>query len=133
MAVTGDWTSHSGEVCMQTLLCEFPEIDAVFVFNDQMALGAMQAAQKLGRKIPQTLGVVGYDNIPDSAFYTPPLTTVSQDLFQLGQMAVQELERVIVAGRKGENNMEFKNILLQPELVIRDSSRNSMIKEKEEV
>jgi DNA-binding LacI/PurR family transcriptional regulator len=118
---------------MQTLLCEFPEIDAVFVFNDQMALGAMQAAQKLGRKIPQTLGVVGYDNIPDSAFYTPPLTTVSQDLFQLGQMAVQELERVIVAGRKGENNMEFKNILLQPELVIRDSSRNSMIKEKEEV
>jgi len=67
--------------------------------------------------------VVGFDDVPDSALYSPPLTTVSQDLFRLGQMAVQELERKIVAARKGESSIEFRNILLQPELVIRESSR----------
>lgn len=123
MVVNGDWTSRSGEVCMHQLFDQFPEIDAVFAFNDPMALGAMQAALNTGRRIPHDLGVVGYDDVPDSAFYSPPLTTVGQDLFRLGQIAVQELEHRIIAMRRGETNYKVKNVLLQPELVIRQSSR----------
>jgi len=108
---------------MHQLFNQFPEIDAVFAFNDPMALGAMQAALNTGRRIPHDLGVVGYDDVPDSAFYSPPLTTVGQDLFRLGQIAVQELEHRIIAMRRGETNYKVKNVLLQPELVIRQSSR----------
>lgn len=129
MIVNGDWTSRSGEACMHQLFNQFPEIDAVFAFNDPMALGAMQAAQKAGRRIPHDLGVVGYDDIPDSAFYSPPLTTVGQDLFRLGQIAVQELEQRILASRKGEP-YDGKNVLLQPKLVIRQSSNMFMFADR---
>ena len=108
---------------MEALLNQYPEMDAVFVSNDQMALGAMRTAQKRGRRIPQTLGMVGYDDIPESGFYMPSLTTVHQNLSMLGNMAVQELERLIEAGRKSEMDIQYRSILLKPELVIRESSR----------
>jgi len=59
-----------------------------------MALGALKAADQLGRRVPDDLGVVGFDDIPEAAFFKPALTTVRHDLLELGRLAVRELHRV---------------------------------------
>jgi DNA-binding LacI/PurR family transcriptional regulator len=76
----------------------------------------MRAAHRLGKRIPEDLAVVGFDDTPESAFYTPALTTIRQDLNQLGQVAVQMFLQIREAEQKGEV------ILLQPQLVVRESS-----------
>ena len=81
----GDWQSPSGEVGLQTLLDRDPDIDAVFVSNDQMALGALQAARSLGLNVPEDLGIVGFDDIPEAAYFYPSLTTVRQNTHRLGR------------------------------------------------
>jgi DNA-binding LacI/PurR family transcriptional regulator len=53
-------------------------MDSIFVGNDQMALSVLRAASEIGKKVPQDLSVIGFDGIPDSEFYCPPLSTVSQ-------------------------------------------------------
>jgi LacI family transcriptional regulator len=128
MAVTekmwtlGNWSPKSGRTAFLELLAKFPEMDAVFVGNDQMALSVLQASLELGKKIPQDLSVVGFDGIADSEFYCPPLTTVYQNQDELGRVAVAELASQIE--RKINENMlvEPKYITIQPELIIRQSS-----------
>jgi DNA-binding LacI/PurR family transcriptional regulator len=123
LVVHGDWTSGSGACCLPCLLEQRPDIDAVFVANDQMALGVFQTARKLNRQIPQDLGVVGYDNIPESSYFDPPLTTIhqGQDLIQHGRLLVQELDRAIQA----QNQNKFYDpqaVIIPPRLIIRASS-----------
>jgi len=97
-------------------------MDAVFVANDQMALGAMQAAYQANLRIPQDLGIVGFDNVSESNFYHPPLTTVQQDLFSLGKLAVEELVMMIEAGWQEQEPVETRSIMLSPSLIVRQSS-----------
>lgn len=122
LVVEGDWTAESGERGLHQLLEQHPDIDAVFVCNDQMALGAMQAARQMGVRIPEDLAVVGFDDIPESAYFYPPLSTVRQDMVELGRRAVRELGCMIEANQQGEVVVEPKAILLQPQLIIRGSS-----------
>lgn len=117
----GDWTPGSGERGVQRLLQRHPDMDAVFVCNDQMAFGALKVARELGRQVPQTLGVVGFDNIPESAYSYPSLTSVGQDLIELGSHAVQELCRIIEASKQGQI-VQPKTILIPPRLLVRESS-----------
>jgi len=118
----GDWMAASGERGLHELLARHPEIDAVFVSNDQMALGVLGAAQKLGRQVPRDLAVVGFDNIPESGFFRPPLTTVYQPLNNVGSTAVEELQKIIQARHQRRDGVEFKAVQLTPELIIRSSS-----------
>jgi LacI family transcriptional regulator len=122
LVVEGDWSAPSGERGMRTLLTQRPDIDAVFACNDQMALGALIAARVLGRQVPQDLAIVGFDNIPESAYFWPPLTTVYQRLVDVGRTAVQVLHKLIEAGQQGEESTGHATIMLKPELVIRQSS-----------
>jgi LacI family transcriptional regulator len=92
--VEGNWTPASGECSINRLIKQYPEMDAVFVANDQMALGVLKRAHELKLKIPHDLAVVGFDGIPESAHYWPPLTTIHQDLHLLGCTAVDELVKV---------------------------------------
>jgi LacI family transcriptional regulator len=119
---SGDWSSPSGKAAMAQILDNFPDIDAVFIGNDQMALGALHHACKCGIKVPDELAFVGFDNLPESEFFWPSLTTVRQNLRQLGNIAVQELVRIIEVNRQGEETIEPKIITLQPELIVRQSS-----------
>jgi LacI family transcriptional regulator len=119
--VEGDWMSESGERGLERLLEQHPEIDAVFVSNDQMAVGALQAARQTGRRVPDQLGVVGFDNIPESAYFYPPLTTVAQDMIELGSCAVQVLCRLIEEGEHGFQDSPQINII-HPQLIVRASS-----------
>jgi LacI family transcriptional regulator len=122
LQVEGNWSAASGEQGLYRLLDRRPDVDAVLACNDPMALGALRAAQLLGRRIPQDLAVVGFDNIPESAFFWPPLTTVRQRLVELGRIAVQELHKIIEAKQQPDLNLEPPVIMLTPELVLRDSS-----------
>ena len=122
LIVEGDWSAASGEQSLLQLLQQSPEIEAVFACNDQMALGVLKAARKNGLNVPKDLAVVGLDDVPEAAFFCPPLTTVRQDLDELGRSAVQELGRLIEASRQNDVDAEPETIWLQPELVIRESS-----------
>ncbi len=120
----GDWTPGCGERCLSQLLVQHPEMDAVFVCNDQMAFGALKVAREMGRQVPKTLGMVGFDNIPESAYSYPPLTSVGQDMVALGCHAVQELCRMIEASEQGLV-VRPQTILIPPRLVVRESSVKS--------
>lgn len=120
--LSGTWSAASGESAIRKLLSSYPEMDAVFVANDQMALAVLKTACQRGLLVPQDLAVVGFDGIPESAFYWPPLTTVYQDLRTLGCTAVRELLQIIEADRQGTADAEPKTLSLSPELIVREST-----------
>jgi len=93
--VEADWSAAGGERAMRKLLKQIPELEAVFVANDQMALGAMRALYTQNLEVPADIAVIGYDGIPESAYFHPPLTTIYQDLHTLGCMAVDTLVGII--------------------------------------
>jgi DNA-binding LacI/PurR family transcriptional regulator len=124
--VEGNWSPASGGLAIEKLSEQYPDMDAVFVGNDQMALAVLQAACQQGLNIPQDLGVVGFDNIPESAFFFPPLTTVQQDQHAVGKVAVEETIAMIESGRQGSVPIGTKSIKLAPTLVVRQSSLRSL-------
>ncbi|ALX65701.1 LacI family DNA-binding transcriptional regulator [Microbacterium sp. XT11] len=85
--VRGDWSAEAGYRAGR----EFAAASAVFCANDQMALGLMRALAESGRRIPDEVAVVGFDDVPDAANYRPPLTTIRQDFAALAQRAVGTL------------------------------------------
>ena len=117
----GDWTAASGYSAMKRLLKRAPGLEAVFVCNDAMALGALQAAADCGRSVPHDLAVVGFDDIPESAYFLPPLTTVRQDLLEVGCQAVSLLDHQLQARRK-EEIITSDISIVEPQLVVRQSS-----------
>jgi LacI family transcriptional regulator len=117
-----DWSAVNGEQGMRNLLAQVPDIDAVFASNDQIALGALGSAHQLGRRVPQDLAIVGFDNIPEAAFFWPPLTTIYQQLVDVGRIAVKNLHEMIVARRSEREPLQPLSTILKPELFVRASS-----------
>lgn len=117
----GDWTAASGHKAMLELLDRVPDLEAVFVCNDSMAVGALQAAARYSRSVPHDLAVVGYDDIPESAFLSPPLTTVRQDLLEVGRQAVRLLNYQMQA-RRNEELATSQITIIDPQLIVRRSS-----------
>jgi LacI family transcriptional regulator len=126
--VEGNWSSASGEQAFLHLLETYPEMEAVFVGNDQMALSVLQVACRIGRRVPEDLGVVGFDNIAESAYFWPPLTTIFQDQHRLGCTAVEEIIRHIEANWEERAPEEPRLTLFEPEIIVRESSRRSGMK-----
>lgn len=121
-SVEGNWSPASGEIAFTQLLGSFPDMDAIFVANDQMALSALREAARRGFHIPNQLAVVGFDGIPESAYFYPSLTTVSQDLQSLGGQAVQNIVEMIQA-RQGDHPVIAQSRFIQPTLIVRESSK----------
>jgi LacI family transcriptional regulator len=117
LVAEGDWSAASGEAGMHVLLDRAPDLEAVFASNDQMALGALRAARRAGRRV----GIVGFDDIPEAAYFYPPLTTVRQDLLEVGTQAVRLLQRVLEAQKNGDG-FQPETVWIQPELIVRESS-----------
>jgi DNA-binding LacI/PurR family transcriptional regulator len=111
----GDWTPRAGYELGQSLL-QIKELTAVLVANDQMALGLLRRLHEAGREVPRDLSVVGFDDIPESAYFTPPLTTVRQDFAELGRRCLH----VLLARIHGEDVPT--RLVVSPELVVRDST-----------
>jgi LacI family transcriptional regulator len=122
----GNWSSASGVQAVERLFAEYQDMDSIFIANDQMALGAIQIACEKGLKIPDDFGIVGFDNIPESAFFCPPLTTIQQDQYAVGKVAVEETIKMIRSGWHGLEPVELKSIMLTPTLVVRRSSLRSV-------
>lgn len=120
--VSGTWSSASGRRAIKQLLDQYPEMDAVFVANDQMALSVLQYACQVKIRVPQELAVVGFDGIPESAYFWPPLTTVNQDQHALGSAAVQQLVELIEKSQQEKTSIDREVVWLQPELIVRQSS-----------
>jgi LacI family transcriptional regulator len=119
--IEGNWSCSSGEKAFEQLLTQYPEIDAVFSANDQMALGAMSYAYLHDIRIPGNIAFVGFDDIAEARYFCPPLTTVKQDLLSLGYKAVNEIVRAIEKMQAGKS-WKSNNHLLAPQLVIRQST-----------
>ena len=120
--VEGNWSPKSGETAFVRLLDQYPEMDAVFVANDQMALSTLLVAHRRGMQVPDDLGVVGFDGIPEAAYFWPPLTTVDQDNWKVGAVAVRELIHAIEIDRAGTGESQPGTIYIQPQLLVRKSS-----------
>jgi LacI family transcriptional regulator len=123
----GNWSSASGAQGFERLQERYPGMDAIFVANDQMALGVMQLACRAGVRIPQDFGIVGFDNIPESAFFWPPLTTVQQDQYKVARLAVEEIIRIIELRWQGLAPEDPRSVMVEPALIVRDSSKRLKI------
>lgn len=93
----GDWSARSGYEVGQRLAAK-ADVTAVLCGNDAMALGFLRAAAERGRRVPEDISVVGFDDVPEAAYYHPPLTTVRQDFGALGVRALHVLMDLITRG-----------------------------------
>ncbi len=122
LIVHGNWSAASGERGLGQLLKQRPDVNAIFTGNDQTALGALQTALRRGLRVPDDLAIIGFDDVPEAAYFWPSLSTVSQPLFEVGRASVLELQRLIDQSKQEEADIQPRTILLQPQLVIRKSS-----------
>lgn len=120
--VEGNWSLENGEKAINQLLVQYPEMEAVFVANDQMALSVLRTACQNSIRVPQDLAVVGFDGIPEAAYFCPTLTTVHQDLRKLGGVAVKQVIHLIETSGESENGNQPEPIWLEPRLIVRESS-----------
>ena len=95
--ISGDWSARSGYEIGQRL-GGMSEVTAVFCANDNMALGLVRAMTERGRRVPEEVSVVGFDDVPDAGYFLPPLTTVRQDFGELGRRALSALVQRISSG-----------------------------------
>ncbi|MCS6849231.1 MAG: LacI family DNA-binding transcriptional regulator [Anaerolineae bacterium] len=118
LVIRGDFTYESGTRVMAELLSRCPHLTAVFAANDRMAIGAMNHLWRAGRRIPDDISIVGFDDIPVAATTCPPLTTVAPPKADFARVSVSLLIERITAGRT-----EPFRIVLPTRLVIRESCR----------
>jgi len=116
MPLSGDWSAQSGYE-VGRMLARIPELTAVFVGNDQMALGLLRALRERGLSVPEDVSVVGFDDVPESPYYDPPLTTVRQDFQEVGRQGLELLLDQIEAGSRS-----VERRVIGCELVVRSST-----------
>jgi DNA-binding LacI/PurR family transcriptional regulator len=117
-SVEGDWTSRSGFEGMQRLLATGTAFTGLVVANDQMALGAIRALRQAGLRVPEDVSVTGFDDIPEAAYFEPPLTTIRQNFAALGEQSVEYLLALV-----DKPHTPLHQRVLYPELVARESTR----------
>lgn len=113
----GNFSAESGYTAARALLVRRPDITAIFAGNDTIAIGVMNAARELGRRVPEDLSIVGFDDLPFARWLTPPLTTIRTDGVQQGMIAAEMLSM-----RLKHQPLESERIRMQPQLVVRDST-----------
>lgn len=117
LAFVGDFYHESGFEGGRTLLALENPPTAVFACSDQMALGVYEAVRQQGKRIPDDMSVVGFDDLPGAPWSSPPLTTVRQPLVEMGMLAVRTVLRLL-----GGESLESPRVELATELVVRAST-----------
>jgi LacI family transcriptional regulator len=113
----GDLLPGGGYQAAHALMTAYPTITAIIACSDLMAFGAMQAAQVLGKRVGRDIAVTGFDDIPLAQYANPPLTTVHQPIYEIGQQLTQHLIALIE-----EEAVEPLRTILSAELIVRESS-----------
>jgi DNA-binding LacI/PurR family transcriptional regulator len=111
----GDYSHASGQAAMQRLLEQAPDLDAVFVCSDLMAIGAINVIRQHGVRVPHDIAVVGYDDLSIAAFNNLPLTTIRQNIPLAGRLLAQNLVQYLQTG-------VVTNVTIPVELVVRQSA-----------
>lgn len=105
-----------GERAFDYIMRNYPTADCVLCANDVLAIGLIRAAASSGVKVPEDIAVIGFDNINISKYYLPALTTVSLNLYQIGESAVKQLEKLLKEGELSRNKT------VNCELIIRETA-----------
>jgi DNA-binding LacI/PurR family transcriptional regulator len=113
--VPADWSAASGYRAGQ-MLARMPEVTAIFAANDHLALGILRAMSERGRRVPHDVSIVGFDDVPEAAYFIPPLTTIRPDFLAV---AKETLELLLAQVADGEVGAPQRNV--PPALVKRDS------------
>jgi LacI family transcriptional regulator len=108
-----------GYVATRELLAVSEPFSGLFAFNDVSAIGAIRALREAGRRVPQDVSVIGFDDIQSAAYQNPALTTVRQPLRQMGELAAQTVLRRIA---NSDDSANPKRLSVEPELVVREST-----------
>lgn len=118
--VAGDWSPRAGYAAGRRIAdaARAGRATAVFVSNDQMALGLLRALHEAGIRVPQDVSIVGFDDIPEAEFLMPPLTTIRQDFAEVGRKSIALLLDLIETGPRPE----AERIVVAPALVVRVST-----------
>jgi DNA-binding LacI/PurR family transcriptional regulator len=114
--LVGAWTARSGYE-QGRVLASKAEVTAVFAANDQMALGVLRALHEQGRRVPEDVSVVGFDDIPEAAYFSPALTTVRQDFAEVGRRTFALLHEQITGV-----NPQPAPVIIPVDLVVRAST-----------
>jgi DNA-binding LacI/PurR family transcriptional regulator len=115
--VAGDFTQQGGERAMERLFGEKPDVDGIFAANDLMAAGAIAVLREHGRRVPEDVAVVGFDDSTVARDCRPPLTTVRQPVEDMAA----EMARMVLA-RVGQPDMDVASMIVEPTLVVRESA-----------
>ena len=113
--LVGDWSASSGYL-LGRQLAEDRELTGVFVANDQMSIGVLRAMAEAGRRVPEDVSIVGFDDIPESEYLMPPLTTIRQNFVALGRGAL-----ALLMGAMRDDEREGV-VVVPPKLVVRAST-----------
>ncbi len=114
LVVEGNFSSQSGVIGVESLLLRGNAFTAIFAANDEMAFGARLALYRKGIRVPEDVSIIGFDNQPNSAYMTPPLTTVAQPAMEMGRTSADALLNLI-------NGEDIPPHRLSGKLVIRES------------
>jgi DNA-binding LacI/PurR family transcriptional regulator len=114
--LVGDWSARAG-FDLGRRLSRDRSVKAIFAANDQMALGVLRAMHEAGRDVPNDVSLVGFDDIPESPYFTPPLTTVRQDFIEVGSRSLRSLVRTIETGQR-----VVQGSRVAPALIVRAST-----------
>jgi LacI family transcriptional regulator len=117
LVLAGNYHPDSGLRAASTLFSLDSPPTAIFALNDLMAVGALRAAAKAGRRIPEDIAIIGYDNIELASFMNPPLSTIAQPKSEIGFQAAN-----ILVKRIADKTHPTRRIILPPELIIREST-----------
>jgi DNA-binding LacI/PurR family transcriptional regulator len=113
----GDFTEAAGYRGVKQLLEQTPNIDGLFVASDLMGMGALRALRELGRRVPDDVAVIGFDDVQLASYADPPLTTIRQPVELLGQEMVR-----LLLHRQSNPDGEPQTLILPTELVVRSSA-----------
>lgn len=113
--VPADWSAASGYRAGQ-MLARMRDVTAIFAANDHLALGILRALSERGRRVPDEVSIVGFDDVPEAAYFTPPLTTVRPDFDAVAKASLALLLRQIESGARSD-----ERLTIEPTLIRRDS------------
>jgi DNA-binding LacI/PurR family transcriptional regulator len=116
----GDWSAQSGYERAREALERFPSLDGIVAQDDWMAIGAIRAIEDSGRRVPDEVSVVGFNDVAFAAFFRPTLTTAVYPAYELGSSCARHIVEWIETGRKPERPAAG-NPSLEPKIIVRDS------------
>jgi DNA-binding LacI/PurR family transcriptional regulator len=113
--VPADWSAAAGYSAGR-MLARMPEVTAVFAANDHLALGLLRALHEGGRRVPGDVSVVGFDDVPEAAYFVPPLTTVRPDFAGVAHAGLD-----LLLAQMADDGPAPGRVVLAPQLITRAS------------